>query len=99
MVDSKEHSETEIEQISIRCRQEFWIALGLPHFALWLAQKTRATLYTNQIPRITNRDLITRVFPRSSQFARFYLRSHCDISIVLIGCLFFFVVWFVDTQP
>ena len=74
-----------IEQFSIECRKQSGIALVLLCCALWLVQQTRATYSTNQMQTKTNRDLVTRVFPRftlvligTMWYSPFVLIGRCD---------------------
>ena len=58
--------------------KEAKIVLFLLYFALWLVQKTRATLSTNQIQTKTKQDLVTCVFLRTHWSFR-------SFSLLLIG--------------
>ena len=69
------------EEVSTQCPKLFGVALILPDFALWLVQKTRATLSTNQMQTKTNHDLVARVFPRLRQLGCFCI----EFSLALNG--------------
>ena len=69
------------EEVSTQCPKLFGVALILPDFALWLVQKTRATLSTNQMQTKTNHNLVARVFPRLRQLGCFCI----EFSLALIG--------------
>ena len=49
-----------------------WDSVFFLYFALWLVQKTRASLLTDQMPTKSNHNLVPRVFPLRSQFGRFF---------------------------
>ena len=75
-----------------------WVfASVLLYYALWLVRKTRATFLTNQqMPNKTNRDFVTRVFPRFAPVTRVLIGSLCRfcplwlarvITLVLLGLI------------
>ena len=87
----------DFEQFSIGCRKYSEIALIL----LFLAQQTRSTLSANHM-QTKSHDLVTRVFPRFTQFVCFTLSSYWLLIKVFFfssdGLFWWLWFWFCDTQ-
>ena len=73
-------------QSSFQLSVEYRITLVVLFFALWLVQKTRATLSTNQFKTKTNHDLVARVFPRFRQFVCLYFEFSLALRVIFISC-------------
>ena len=86
-----------LKQLSFANNPKFRLALILIYFAQWLLQKICTTILSDQIQIKTNRDSVTRVFPRFKRFICFHwlLVIFCS---VLIGYCFYFGFGFCDTQ-
>ena len=65
-----------------------WDSVFFLYFALWLVQKTRASLLTDQMPTKSNHNLVPRVFPLRSQFGRFFF----ELLLSLKGFFFLLMV-------
>lgn len=82
------------EQFLIEGRKQSGIVFVLLFLVMWLVQKTRASFLTNQIQNWSQPDLVTRVFPRFSQFACFSFEFSLvlgDIFLaMLVSCCDFF---------
>ena len=73
-------------QSSFQLSVESRITLVVLFFALWLVQKTLATLSTNQFKTKTNHDLVARVFPRFRQFVCLYFEFSLALRVIFISC-------------
>ena len=72
-------------QSSFQLSVESRITLVVLFFALWLVQKTLATLSTNQFKTKTNHDLVARVFPRFRQFVCLYFEFSLALRVIFIS--------------
>ena len=72
-------------QSSFQLSVESRITLVLLFFALWLVQKTLATLSTNQFKTKTNHDKVARVFPRFRQFVCLYFEFSLALRVIFIS--------------
>ena len=88
-------------QSSFQLSVESRITLVVLFFALWLVQKTLATLSTNQFKTKTNHDLVARVFPRFRQFVCLYFEFSLALRVIFISSHWSFrLLWFLfyDTR-
>ena len=72
-------------QSSFQLSVESRITLVVLFFALWLVQKTLATLLTNQFKTKTNHDLVARVFLRFRQFVCLYFEFSLALRVIFIS--------------
>lgn len=61
-----------LKQLSFANNPKFRLALILIYFAQWLLQKICTAILSDQIQIKTNRDSVTRVFPRFKRFICFH---------------------------
>ena len=61
-----------LKQLSFANNPKFRLALILIYFAQWFLQKICTTILSDQIQIKTNRDSVTRVFPRFKRFICFH---------------------------